>query len=105
MRNTRYIVPAEGALTVFTDGACLLSPRRGGTGVRFVHSDKLGNETVFDLDEPGYAGATNNQMELPISGSPPPPAPRTAQPRARSGRVVVAIRIRTPESNFARAVS
>ena len=64
MRNTRYIVPAEGALTVFTDGACLPSPRRGGTGVRFVHSDKLGNETVLDLDEPGYAGATNNQMEL-----------------------------------------
>jgi ribonuclease HI len=64
LRNTRYIVPAEGALSVFTDGACLPSPRRGGIGVRFVHSDKIGNETVWDLDELGYAGATNNQMEL-----------------------------------------
>ncbi len=64
MRNTNYIVPAEGALTVFTDGACLPSPRRGGIGIRFVHSDQLGNETVWDLEEPGYVGATNNQMEL-----------------------------------------
>jgi ribonuclease HI len=64
LRNTAYIVPAEGALTVFTDGACLPSPRRGGIGIRFVHSDKLGNETIWDFEEPGYAGATNNQMEL-----------------------------------------
>src|SRR6266545_3626611 len=64
LRNTNYIVPAEGALTVFTDGACLPSPRRGGIGIRFVHSDQLGNETVWDLEEPGYVGATNNQMEL-----------------------------------------
>ncbi|HEY8776983.1 MAG TPA: RNase H family protein [Gaiellaceae bacterium] len=64
MRNTTYIVPAERALTVFTDGACLPSPRRGGIGIRFVHSDHLGNETVWDLEEPGFVGATNNQMEL-----------------------------------------
>lgn len=64
MRNTTYIVPAEGALTVFTDGACLPTPRRGGIGIRFVHSDDLGNETIWDLEEPGYAGATSNQMEL-----------------------------------------
>jgi ribonuclease HI len=58
------IIPDENALTVFTDGACLPAPRRGGVGVHFVHTDSLGNETDFDLDEPGYAGATNNQMEL-----------------------------------------
>lgn len=64
MRNTPYIIPAEGALTVFTDGACLASPRRGGVGIRFVHSDQLGSETVWDLQEAGYVSATNNQMEL-----------------------------------------
>jgi ribonuclease HI len=64
LRNTTYIVPAERALTVFTDGACLPSPRRGGIGIRFVHSDQVGNETVWDLEEPGFVGATNNQMEL-----------------------------------------
>jgi ribonuclease HI len=59
-----HIILAENALTVFTDGACLPGPRRGGVGVHFVHTDSVGNETDFDLDEPGYAGATNNQMEL-----------------------------------------
>jgi ribonuclease HI len=59
-----YIVPDERTLTVFTDGACLPGPRRGGVGIRFVHTDEVGNETVFDLDEPGYSAATNNQMEL-----------------------------------------
>jgi ribonuclease HI len=49
---------------VFTDGACLSGPRRGGVGIHFVHTDDVGNETVFDFDEPGYSGATNNQMEL-----------------------------------------
>jgi ribonuclease HI len=58
------IVPDENALTVFTDGASLSAPRRGGVGVHFVHTDAVGNESYFDLDEPGYAGATNNQMEL-----------------------------------------
>jgi ribonuclease HI len=64
LQNTRYIVPAEGALTVFTDGASLPGPRRGGIGVRFVRSNDVGDETVWDLEELGFAGATNNQMEL-----------------------------------------
>jgi ribonuclease HI len=59
-----YVVANDRALTVFTDGACLPGPRRGGVGIRFVHTDRLGNETVFDFEEPGFAGATNNQMEL-----------------------------------------
>jgi ribonuclease HI len=58
------IIPAEDALTAFTDGASLPGPRRGGVGVHFVHTDNLGNETCFDLAEPGYAGASSNQMEL-----------------------------------------
>lgn len=61
MRNPTYIIPAEGALTVFTDGACLPSPRRGGIGIRFVRSDQMGNETIWDLEEPGYAGANEAQ--------------------------------------------
>jgi ribonuclease HI len=59
-----YIVPADDALTAFTDGASLLRPRRGGIGIHFVHCDSIGNETFFDLDESGYAGETNNRMEL-----------------------------------------
>src|SRR3954454_4920143 len=64
MPGTPYVFPAEGALTAFTDGASLPAPRRGGIGIHFVHSDSVGQETGFDLAEPGYAGATNNQMEL-----------------------------------------
>lgn len=59
-----YIVLAEGALTVFTDGASLPSPRRGGIGIRFVRTDDVGNEETWDFLDPGYEGATNNQMEL-----------------------------------------
>jgi ribonuclease HI len=62
--KARYISPAEGALTAFTDGASLPKPRRGGIGIRFVYSDSDGNETAWDSQEPGFAGATNNQMEL-----------------------------------------
>lgn len=58
------IVPDERSLTIFVDGSSLPSPRRGGIGIRFVHSDDVGNETVWDLKERGVAGATNNQMEL-----------------------------------------
>lgn len=39
-------------------------PRRGGIGIRFVRTDGVGNERVFDHIEPGFTGATNNQMEL-----------------------------------------
>ena len=63
-QKTHYIVAAEGALTVFTDGASLPSPRRGGIGVRFVYSDGKGDDVAWNLEEPGVAGATNNQMEL-----------------------------------------
>lgn len=58
------VVPDEGALTIFTDGSSYGAPRRGGIGVHFVYVDKLGNESTWDLEEPGVQGATNNQMEL-----------------------------------------
>jgi len=58
------VVPAEGALTVFTDGSSLSGPRRGGIGIRFVYSDRDGNETVWDSEPTGVAQATNNQMEI-----------------------------------------
>ena len=64
MPSPPQIVPAEGALTVFTDGSSLPSPRRGGVGICFVHCDRRGRETHHELVEPGYVGATNNQMEL-----------------------------------------
>ncbi len=63
-KATRVVAPADGALTVFTDGSSLPAPRRGGIGVRFVYCDPLGQETVWDLSELGFLGATNNQMEL-----------------------------------------
>lgn len=64
MSDAPAIVPAENVLTVFTDGSSIARPRSGGIGIRFVHVDTLGAEMTFDLDEPGFAGATNNQMEL-----------------------------------------
>lgn len=64
MAGPPQIYPDESALTVFTDGSSLPAPRRGGIGVHFVQTDSVGNERYFDLDVSGYAGATNNQMEL-----------------------------------------
>jgi ribonuclease HI len=63
-KTTRVISPAEDALTVFTDGSSLPSPRRGGLGVRFVYCDRLGHETAWDMSEVGVPGTTNDQMEL-----------------------------------------
>ena len=63
-KTTRFISPAEDALTVFTDGSSLHGPRRGGIGIRFIYTDSQGSEQVLDSEELGYASATNNQMEL-----------------------------------------
>jgi ribonuclease HI len=59
-----FIVPDEETLTVFTDGSSLPRPRRGGIGIRFIYSDRDGNEISWDTNEVGVVGATNNQMEL-----------------------------------------
>lgn len=54
----------DRAVNVFTDGSCLPSPRRGGTGICFVTYADAGEEVIDSVQPQGYAGATNNQMEL-----------------------------------------
>lgn len=55
----------DNALVIYTDGSSYSSPRRGGTGIRFVSIDDSGEEVIEDLPIIfGYQGATNNQMEL-----------------------------------------
>jgi ribonuclease HI len=48
----------------------LSGPRRGGAGLLFIAVDSDGNEEHREEVLPGYAGATQNQMELeaPIQG-------------------------------------
>lgn len=54
----------ENAINAFTDGSSYSNPRRGGMGMVFVVVDEDGNEVQHDYCPPGYASATNNQMEL-----------------------------------------
>ncbi len=54
----------EDAVNIYTDGSCLPSPRRGGTGVHFVTVDEAGDEVMEDVFSLGYRGETNNRMEL-----------------------------------------
>lgn len=61
---SEQVVLAESALSVFTDGSAQARPRRGGIGIRFVHTDDVGNETPYDLPLPGYVAETVNRMEL-----------------------------------------
>ena len=56
--------PEENALNIYTDGSMLPSPRRGGAAILFVLVDDLGNEEQREEVLAGYAGATQNQMEL-----------------------------------------
>lgn len=51
-------------LNIYTDGSSFSGPRKGGVGIRFVTIDDCGNEQILDMEESGYEGATNNQMEL-----------------------------------------
>jgi ribonuclease HI len=51
-------------LYIYTDGASLQRPRRGGIGIRYIYLDETEEEHYIDLDLEGYVGATNNQMEL-----------------------------------------
>lgn len=56
--------PEEDALNIYTDGSMLPKPRRGGIGVIFILINGEGEEEQSDPFIPGYAGATNQQMEL-----------------------------------------
>jgi ribonuclease HI len=62
--------PDENALNIYTDGSMLPGPRRGGAGILFLLVDADGNEEQREEVLAGYAGATQNQMELeaPIQG-------------------------------------
>lgn len=63
--NERVAKPIdEEAVTIYTDGSSYSGPRRGGVGVVYVTVDDSGHERVDEYPLPGYAGATNNQMEL-----------------------------------------
>jgi ribonuclease HI len=61
--EVRYIEPADGALTVFTDGSSLPG-RRGGVGIKFVSVNPTGVPTEWDVSVAGVRSATNNEMEL-----------------------------------------
>lgn len=52
------------AINIYTDGSSFSRPRAGGIGIRLVIVNSLGQEEFEDISLPGYAGATNNQMEL-----------------------------------------
>jgi ribonuclease HI len=54
----------ERDLNIYTDGSAYSGPRRGGIGILFVTVDEDGQEVVDEYPLPGYAGATNQQMEL-----------------------------------------
>lgn len=56
--------PDENALNIYTDGSMLAGPRRGGAGLLFIVVDGQGNEQRDERVLPGFAGATQNQMEL-----------------------------------------
>jgi ribonuclease HI len=56
--------PDENTLNIYTDGSMLAAPRRGGAGLLFIIIDTDGNEQQQEQILPGFAGATQNQMEL-----------------------------------------
>jgi ribonuclease HI len=54
----------ERDLNIYTDGSSYSGPRRGGVGMIFVVTGEDGLEVVHDFPTLGFAGATNNMMEL-----------------------------------------
>ncbi len=54
----------DNAINIYADGSSSSSPRLGGIGIRLVIINSLGEEEVEDISLAGYAGATNNEMEL-----------------------------------------
>lgn len=63
-RQAKAVVPREGVLSVYTDGASSARGRHGGIGIHFVYCDQEGNEEAWDYIEDGFQTATNNEMEL-----------------------------------------
>lgn len=54
----------EHDLNAYIDGSSLSSPRRGGVGIVFITEGPDGHWLETPYDVAGFAGATNNQMEL-----------------------------------------
>lgn len=54
----------EDAMDIYADGSSFSHPRSGGIGIRLVLVNQEGLEEVEDISLPGFAGATNNEMEL-----------------------------------------
>jgi ribonuclease HI len=54
----------ERDLNVYIDGSSLSSPRRGGVGILFITEGPDGHWLETPYAVAGFAGATNNQMEL-----------------------------------------
>jgi ribonuclease HI len=54
----------ERDLNVYIDGSSFSAPRRGGVGIVFITEGPDGHWLETEYDVPGFAGATNNQMEL-----------------------------------------
>lgn len=62
--NTHVEYLDERDLNIYIDGSSLSSPRRGGVGILFITEGPDGHWLETPYDVPGFAGATNNQMEL-----------------------------------------
>jgi len=55
----------EKVLNIYTDGSSLPAPRRGGNRDSFCHPQRTqGMRLLKNVELPGYAAATNNEMEL-----------------------------------------
>lgn len=64
MAAAREPVLDENALNIFTDGSSYGAPRRGGYAFRIVTVGDDGHPIVHDEQPYGYAGGTNQEMEL-----------------------------------------
>jgi ribonuclease HI len=99
--------PEENALNIYTDGSMLPRPRRGGAAILFLLVDDQGNEEQREEVLAGYAGATQNQMELEapiqalkmVTGRHPPFDP------SRYRKVVIKTDATYVAENFGTAVS
>jgi ribonuclease HI len=99
--------PEENALNIYTDGSMLPRPRRGGAGLLFVAVDSDGNEEHHQEVLPGYAGATQNQMELeaPIQGLKMATGRRPPFEPSRYRKIVIKTDATYVAENFGTAVS
>jgi ribonuclease HI len=64
MAAAREPVLDENALNIFTDGSSYSTPRRGGYAFRVITVGDDGYPAVHDEQPYGYAGGTNQEMEL-----------------------------------------